>query len=362
MKQLLSYSAIVSCLVLATFGCSDNTEQTAATTPSVKLVKTFTLAQSESGAYRDFPAVVEASEEATLAFRVSGQLSALEVTSGQLVEKGELIAALDPTDYQIAVDQAQANYDLAKLQFERNKTLLEKQLTSKSGFDELNAQLSVAAAALKSATTNLAYTELHAPFSGQIAQRFVENYESVTAQQAVFSLQKNDVVDIAIQVPEDLFSNVDKENQYEPEITFDTHPNQQFRARLKEYDTDADAATNTYRVVLEMDRPDSFNVYPGMSATVRAQLDQIMKVKPGGWKIPSAAIFNESKAGEQLSYVFVVNSKNQLEKRLVEIIGINDKGFTVNSGLRAGEVIVAAGVHLLTSGETIRIWQKERGL
>lgn len=355
-------AGIISAMLLAIAGCSGEAETRVADVQSTKLVKTLTLQSADRGGYREFPAVVEASEEATLAFRVSGELKLLNVTAGQHVEAGDVLAALDPTDYQIAVDQARANYDLAKVQFDRSKTLLDKQLASKAGFDEAKAQLKVAEAALKSAETNLAYTELHAPFSGQVAQRYVENYESIMAQQPVFSLQKNTVVDVAIQIPEDLLSNLDKDSQYQPEVRFDTHPNDVFRATLKEYDTDADPATNTYKVVFQLTRPEAFNVFPGMSATVRAQLDQVMKVKNGGWNVPAAAIFTDGTGNNEQSYVFVVDSNNQLHKRAVTLGNITDDGFVVISGLASGEQIVAAGVHRLQDGETIRIWHKERGL
>ncbi|MEC9261781.1 MAG: efflux RND transporter periplasmic adaptor subunit, partial [Pseudomonadota bacterium] len=62
------------------------------------------------------------------------------------------------------------------------------------------------------------------------------------------------------------------------------------------------------------------------------------------------------------SYVFVVNNNKQLEKRAVTLGSITDDGFVVTSGLRNGEQIVAAGVHRLKAGETIRVWHKERGL
>lgn len=360
--SLTRSSLVAAALLIAITGCSGEAQTTAAENQNDKLVKTITLSSVDRGGYREFPAVVEASEEATLAFRVSGELNSLYVTAGQHVETGDTMATLDPTDYQIAVDQAKANYDLAKVQFDRAKTLLDKQLASKAGFDEAQAQLKVAEATLKSARTNLAYTELHAPFAGQVAQRFVENYESITAQQPVFSLQKNTVVDVAVQIPEDMLSNVDKDSQYQPEVRFDTHPDQVFRAKLKEYDTDADAATNTYKVVFQLARPETFNVFPGMSATVRAQLDQIMKVKNGGWNVPAAAIFSDGTGASEQSYVFVVNNSNQLEKRAVTLGSITDDGFVVTGGLQNGEQIVAAGVHRLKAGETIRVWHKERGL
>ena len=165
-----------------------------------------------------------------------------------------------------------------------------------------------------------------------------------------------------MQIPEDMLSNVDKDSQYQPEVRFDTHPDQVFRAKLKEYDTDADAATNTYKVVFQLARPETFNVFPGMSATVREQLDQIMKVKNGGWNVPAAAIFSDGTGASEQSYVFVVNNSNQLEKRAVTLGSITDDGFVVTGGLQNGEQIVAAGVHRLKAGETIRVWHKERGL
>ena len=356
----IQISAVLA-LVGVLAGCGGQADVAPVSKDQTKLVKAITLTLGDTGGYREFPAVVEASEDATLAFRVSGELSELLVTSGQMVQSGQLLAKLDPTDYQIAVDQAQANYDLAKVQYDRAKTLLEKQLASKAGFDEANAQLQVAAAALKSAKTNLAYTQLHAPFGGQVAQRFVENYESVTAQQPVFSLQKNTVVDVAIQIPEDLLSNLDKEATYQPEVRFDTHPDEVFRATLKEYDADADPATNTYKVVFQLPRPDSFNVFPGMSATVRAQLDQVMKVKSGGWNVPASAVFADAENAQQ-SYVFVITDNMTLEKRAVTLGGISEQGFKVIQGLNTSEQIVEAGVHRLNAGDTVRIWQKERGL
>ena len=168
-------------------------------------------------------------------------------------------------------------------------------------------------------------------------------------------------MDVAIQIPEDLLSNLDKEANYSPEVRFDTHPDEVFRATLKEYDADADPATNTYKVVFQLPRPDSFNVFPGMSATVRAQLDEVMKVKSGGWNVPSSAVFADAENAQQ-SYVFVIQDDMTLEKRAVTLGGITDQGFKVVSGLSTSEKIVAAGVHRLSAGDTVRIWQKERGL
>jgi RND family efflux transporter MFP subunit len=328
-----------------------------------KLVKELELTLDSHHQVRSFPAIVEASEEAELAFRVSGELEVFNALPGQLVKKGDLLAKLDQTDYQIALEQAQANYDLAKSQYERSEKLIAQQLTSKSGFDQIKAQFQVAKAELKSAQTRLAYTELHAPFSGRVAQRFVDNFENVTSQQIIISLQENNDVDIAIQVPEDFLFNTDKETQYQPLVTFEANKNKVFRAKLKEFDTEADSATNTYKIVFSLPRPENFNVLPGMSATVTVDMDQVLKTPSIHWQIPAEAIFERTNAtGQQDSFVWIINEDSKLEPRKVTINAITKGGFAIQDGLSVGERIVVAGVHRLEAGETVRIWQKERGL
>lgn len=331
-------------------------------TPQSKLVKVITLVDEGYGQYRDFPAIVEASEDAILAFRVGGQLKQLLVLPGAEVKEGEVLARLDPTDYQLSLDSAQANYDLALSQFKRSEQLLSQQLVSRSGFDEVKSQLQITQAALKVAQKNLAYTELVAPFSGQVAQRFVQNFENINAQQAIVTLQKVQTLDVAIQLPEDFLSHIDKTTQYQPEVQFKASKGAIFRAKLKEYDTEANAATKSFKVVFSMARPKDFNVLPGMSATVKIELDKVMKSKIGGWKIPATAFFGQTENSQDISYVWRVNDQNQLEKIKVTIDGITDNGFTVTSGLSFGDRIVVAGVQKLNEGDKVRIWQKERGL
>lgn len=331
-------------------------------TPSSKLVKIITLNDEGSPKYRDFPAIVEATEDALLAFRVSGQLEQLLILPGTAVKQGDLLAKLDPTDYQLAVESAQANYDLALSQFKRSEQLLSQQLVSRSGFDESKAQLQVTDAALKVAKTNLAYTELRAPFDGHVAKRFVQNFENISAQQSILSLQNNKTIDIAIQLPEDFLANINKASDYQPEVKFEAQKKATFRAKLKEYDTEANSATKSFKVVFTLANPTDFNVLPGMSATVSIELNKVMKTNISGFNIPAQSIFGETQNGLKASYVWLIDNNNQLQKTKVELDGINENGFTVVSGLKYGDRIVAAGVQMLSQGDSVRVWQKERGL
>ncbi|MDP5032302.1 MAG: efflux RND transporter periplasmic adaptor subunit [Paraglaciecola sp.] len=356
--NLVILSMIFSTVLISS--CQEQPKEAAA--PQAKLVKVITLVDEGYGQYRDFPAIVEASEDAILAFRVAGQLNKLLVLPGAEVKEGDVLASLDPTDYQLALDSAQANFDLASSQFKRSEQLLSQQLVSRAGFDEVKSQLQLTQAALKVAQQNLAYTKLIAPFDGQVAQRFVQNFENITAQQPIVTLQKMQTLDIAIQLPEDFLSHIDKSTRYQPEVHFEANKSAIFRAKLKEYDTEANAATKSFKVVFSMPRPEEFNVLPGMSATVKVELDKVMKSKIDGWKIPASAFFGQNQDKQELSYVWRVNEQDKLEKVQVTVSGITESGFTVTSGLRFGDRIVAAGVQMLNEGDTVRVWQKERGL
>ncbi len=328
-------------------------------------VKLYTVTDSGSGAVRQFPAVVEPTERASLTFRVSGKLVQLVARPGQMVQKGDLLAKLDDTDFRLKQDQAAARYELAHTQFIRAEQLIAQKLVSQAAFDEAKAQLQVAQADLSTAQTALSYTRLEAPFAGNISRLLVENHENVAAQQPIMELQVRDQVDVVIQVPEDVISNVRKDFDYQPEVVFDSHPQYRYRARIREWDTRADPATNSFKVVFSMATPQEFNVLAGMTANVIAEVSQISAVYTAAVFIPASALFmpGEQALGSQQSYVWVYQGDTgTVSKRPVSVSSLTSAGVAVTSGLSAGEQVVSAGVQQLTEGQKVRPWVRERGL
>ncbi|MBU1309594.1 MAG: efflux RND transporter periplasmic adaptor subunit [Gammaproteobacteria bacterium] len=328
-------------------------------------VKLHLVNDNSSGAVRQFPAVVEPTERASLTFRVSGKLVKLQARPGQMVEKGDLLAALDDTDFRLKLDQAAARYELAQTQFVRAEQLIAQKLVSQAAFDEAKAQLQVAQADLSTAETALSYTQLRAPFAGNISRLLVENHENIAAQQAIMELQVRDQVDVVIQVPEDVISNVRKDFDYQPEVVFDSHPQFRYRARIREWDTRADPATNSFKVVFSMATPQEFNVLAGMTANVIAEVSKISMVYAEALYIPASALFmpGEQPLASQQSYVWVYNpDSGTVSKRAIRVSSLTSAGAAVTDGLQRGEQIVSAGVQQLTEGQKVRPWVRERGL
>ena len=357
------YPVSVFAVVLLLAGCQPAPETQ--TEPQVRPVKLFTVNSGGSGVIRQFPAVVEPSENVRLTFRVSGKLTQVLVRPGQTVKEGQLLAKLDETDFALKVEQASARYELSRTQFERSEQLINQKLVSQSVFDEAKAQFQVAAADLKTSQTALSYTELHAPFSGIISRQLVENHENVAAQQPILELQLRDNVDIVIQVPEDVISNVKKDLDYQPEVIFDSHPEYRYRAKVKEWDARPDAATNSYKVVFTMPTPQEFNLLSGMTANVIAEMDKISRSGTDVSYIPASALFSPAQQAQNADkkYVWVYDAATErVTLREVTVGKLSSSGVAVSAGLKTGEQIVSAGVHQLTDGQQVRPWQRERGL
>ena len=331
----------------------------------VRPVKLHQVSAESQGAVRQFPAVVAPTERASLTFRVSGKLVQLIARPGQMVEKGELLARLDDTDFKLKLDQAKARFELAQTQFVRAEQLIAQKLVSQAVFDEAKAQLQVAQADLSTAETALSYTRLEAPFAGNISRLLVENHENVAAQQGIMELQVRDQVDVVIQVPEDVISNVRKDFDYQPEVVFDSHPQYRYRARIREWDTQADPATNSFKVVFSMPTPTEFNVLSGMTANVIAEISKISTAYTDALFIPASAIFMPADVSlaRQQSYVWVYDANTgSVSKRQVSVSSLTSAGAAVTAGLAAGEQVVSAGVQQLTEGQKVRPWVRERGL
>lgn len=357
-RQVMIYTSV--CLALVT-GCSKPTDTA---TPNLnRPVKLHLVQDGQQKLIRQFPALVEPTENARLTFRVSGKLTQFSIRPGQEVTKGDVLARLDPTDFKLRVEQAQARYQLSKAQFDRAASLIGQKLVSQAMYDEAKAQLQVAEADLKTAQANLSYTELVAPFSGTVSRSLVENHENVAAQQAILELQLKGMVDVVIQVPEDVIALVKKDVNYQPDVIFDSYPSLSYKASIKEWDTRADSATNSFKVVFSMTAPEEFNVLSGMTANVVADMSQLVRSQSSGVIVPATAVFaaNDQPVDAAERFVWVYN-EGKVNRRAVTVGRLTEQGIEVLSGLAAGEQLVTAGVQQLTENQQVRPWQRERGL
>ncbi|MBE0457921.1 efflux RND transporter periplasmic adaptor subunit [Pseudoalteromonas sp. KG3] len=358
----LSPVLIITTLMLSLVACKEANTDAEVEQP-IRPVKLFAINSNSDETIRSFPAEVVANQGSYLAFRVNGELLKFPALAGQHVEKGQLLAKLDPEDFQLQYEERKARFELAQSQLERVATLFDKSITSQSELDQALANKQVAESALKIAKTNLDNSELRAPFSGTVAKVFVKNYENIQAKQNILRLETRDLMDVIIQVPEKLIARIDKDANYQPTVVFDGFPNKSYTLTIKEYDTQADPATLTYKVVFSLPVPEDFNLLAGMTGRVDIDLSKITHSQSRYVLLPVEAVFSEPTESANNSYVWVYNPETgKVNKQAVAVGQLHRSGIEVLSGIKQGQTVVAAGVHYLEEGMQVRPWQKERGL
>jgi len=323
-------------------------------------VKTFTVEGGSADAVRTFPGRVDATQRADLAFRVPGQVQEILVREGDLVEQGQVLARLDPTDYELVLEDRQATYDNARSNFERGQGLITDGNISRMDYDRMEANFRTASAALSKARKDLEYTVLVSPFRGRIAQRRVENFEEVLAKQTIIWLQNIDQLDVIIDVPESIVRMArrsvmddesvaadDEVNDVSAFARFEGRTEELFFLTPKEIATKADAQTQTFRATFTMEAPTDFTVLPGMTATVLLDLSTLLEGEQAKW-VPVRAVQADSGLEPR---VWVLDSETMTVSGVPVSIGRMSRGMIqVTDGLKGGEEIIAVGAPYLAEG------------
>lgn len=204
-------------------------------------------------------------------------MTRIAVGPSDFVKKGQLLAELDPTDYQLEVDDAQAKYNVADSQYRRSAKLVDKGFLAQSQFDELRAQRKIAQARLKLAKLNLTFTKLTAPFDGVISRVPIEQFENVQVGQQVMNIHSTKMVDILIQAPDLIYSQssaVDIEKS-QPGARVVMTDGTEYKALLKEFTTEPDPESGSFLVTLTMPMPEGRFILDGMAVEVRADAQKL---------------------------------------------------------------------------------------
>jgi RND family efflux transporter MFP subunit len=331
----------------------------------VQLVKIDTVKLAKEAPQLTFPAVAVAADKSTLSFRLQGEVIRIMIQPGDRVTKGQLLAQLDHTDYQLEVDDAQAQYNVANSQYRRSAKLVGKGYIAPSEIDELKAKRRIAKARLDISKLNLTFTQLTAPFEGVVSYVPIKQFENVTIGQQVMNMHSTETVNIQLQAPDLIYSQssaVDIEAT-KPGAKIITADGAEYDATLKEFTTEPDPDAGSFIVTLTMPMPKDKLILDGMAVSVRADAQKLNIYKKNEPFIPFEAIFNED--GDDLAstekFVWIVNDNNTVSKRQIVTDKLVAEGVRLHSGLAAGEKIIVAGGNRLREGQSIEIINSEAG-
>lgn len=299
---------------------------------------------------RDFAGMATADDAVNLAFKIAGQIAGVDVSKGDYVSRGQMLARLDPRDVELQVAADRAQYERARSQFERTKRLLEHEAVSLQEYESAESAMVQARSTFENTSDLLAETTLRAPYAGVIERTYVDTYQRVTAGQTILRLVNPISTTVEFTMPERSMALL-SDSLTHFYVVFDNYPKVRFTARLHTYAKTASDASGfpvSLKIAKEAILP--YNISPGMTCQVTiSSADENSR----DVAVPLTAIYAPAQGGE---YVWVVTPQNRVQRRSVvlgEIFG-RDK-VVIESGVKVGERVVVAGVYRLQEGEEVKI-------
>lgn len=352
----MKYPLIIIFTSLLLQACSKPVEVTAKPAPlvAVELVR---LAESEP--LLSFPSIAVATGKASLSFRLAGEVVKVHVRPGTKIQKGQLLAELDDNDFQLEVDDAQAQYNIANSKYRRSSKLLKQGYIAPSQLDELKAELRIAKARLDIAKLNLSFVQLKAPFSGVISHVDIKGFENVQVGETVMNIHRTDTIDIQLQAADMIYSKspANKVEASRPKATVITPDGKRYSAVLKEFTTELDPSSGSFLITLTMPMPKDGFILDGTALDVSVDAEKLQIYQAGEFSVPLSAIFNEDGDGLTFkdTFVWVVDKNNRIEKRQIMTSKVVAGGVRLLKGLSEGERIVVAGGNRIRAGQEVRV-------
>jgi RND family efflux transporter MFP subunit len=351
----------IVCLILLLISCK---KESAKPQKVIRPVRFQQVSIKKGGLVRTFSGTTQAGIESKLSFKVSGTVQQLAVKVGDKVKKGDVIAELDSTDYELQVQKIQASLTSARAEernasanYKRVRQLYENQNASRNDLDAARANAESKKATVRSIEKQLelarqqrAYTQLKSPLECVIAKIDIEESENVQTGQQVILTTCGTQTEAEVSVPESIISRIQKGSPVT--VTLDSLPGKTFSAIITEVGVSATGTATTFPVKVQLLRPNP-NVRTGMSASVTFTFESEDSKK--SIFVPLVAV-GEDHHGQ---FVFLIETieKNLgvVHRKSVKVGELNPDGLEIIEGLKDGDLIVTAGISRLEDGSQVKL-------
>ncbi|ASY67518.1 hemolysin secretion protein D [Sinorhizobium fredii USDA 205] len=321
--------------------------------------------------WESFSGRLEAIERVEVRPRVGGAILSAHFREGSLVEKGALLVTIDPEPYAAAVERAEAEVAaaearvaLAKTELDRARKLVSTSAIPQSGvdqrlsaYDEAQANVRSAKAALRSSRLDLGYTEVRAPIAGRAGRLEVTAGNLVsagTASPVLTTLVSVDPIYASFNVNEEVVAaalaklsasaGTDSIERIPVQIGTAADEGTPISGHIQLINNEVDAATGTIRLRAALENPDG-RLIPG----------QFVRIRIGDPEPAEKLVISDRAIGsdQDKKFVLVVGSDNKVEYRQVTLGPTSDGMRIVESGLKPGESIVVNGLQRVRPGVVV---------
>jgi len=359
----LALAAPLAALALLA-ACSD---KPIATEP-VRAVRTLTVGATSGATTRDYAGEVHARVETRLSFRVPGKITLRPVNAGDRVRAGQALAQVDPTDLRYGQDVARAALSAAQVSYEQTATdykryedLRAQGFISAADLERRNSGLQAAKAQLDQAraqsgmqSNQAAYAVLTADAPGVITGAYADVGAVVAAGTPIVALAHDGPRDVVFAIPEDQLPVFRRLQGGAGAVSVSLWSGgAPIKATVREVAAAADPATRTFQVKAALP---AGAAELGQTATVHVEIAPA----DGLLRLPLAAVLGRQGAdGRPHSVVWVLDQRTmKVHEQPVAVLRPEGDNVVIGSGLQRGDVVVTAGAHVLTGGQTVAFYNE----
>ena len=356
-------TVVAVAMLLTTVGCKDDLEEPEVIRP----VRYVIVESSDAATQRTYSGVARAGQESRLSFQVNGQVLEVPINVGDVVKKGNTIARIDPADFALLLQNAQASAAQSRAQernakatYERTRALYENQNASRQDLDADRTAYESAKAGLASANQQirlrqrqLGYCHLKAPEAGTISTVDIEVNENVQAGQLVATLLAGDQIEVMVSVPSSIIRNITRGDK--ADVTFQVLDEKVLPGEVTEVGVASVSGATTFPVTVRLTEGQKL-VRAGMAADVTFRIG-----REGGapkYALPLSAVGEDREGRFVFKLDGVVDGLGTVRRGDVEVGEMLSDGIEVTEGIAPGDMVVTAGVSRIYDGLQVRVPKK----
>lgn len=288
-------------------------------------------------------APIEAFAEADVIAKVEGEIREVLVEEGDEVEKGQVLARLDGDRLRLELNESRARLRKMQRDFERNKDLREKGLLSEGDYEKLQYDLESLQASYNLASLELDYTQIRAPISGVISERYIKLGNTIRVNDPLYRVTSFDPLVAYLHVPEREYQQISADQPVA--IDIDAVADMEILAGVTRVSPIVDPETGTFKITIEI-RDESRRIKPGMFGRMSIVYDRHENVL----QVPRSAVMEEL----GIESVFVVEDDKAV-RRIVKT-GYGENGMIeITEGLDDSDNVITVGQVGLKPDATVTV-------